>query len=251
MVSSLRLVPRVLTIEVLHTQLCCTCCIDLTQVEVLLEHGVDCEKRDQDGWTALLVRALHRASCSMMTVQCCAQHEREWTCAPAEIHSNRPSANSYLRLSCRCDPCSLLQLMVQNTQLAASNCSSSTGRRLVSVVAGGCCSLHFHVRVHHVNLIIKLFLHGLDCADAVDNEFDMTAWLWACDHGRSACLQPLIDAGPSAPPLLARPLCCCSRLARAGLSLALPPSISFLASFRSRHRRPACHHVRQPALLWH
>ena len=37
-----------------------------------------------------------------------------------------------------------------------------------------------------------------DCADAVDNEFDMTAWLWACDHGRSACLQPLIDAGASA-----------------------------------------------------
>ncbi len=38
----------------------------------------------------------------------------------------------------------------------------------------------------------------LGCADAVDNEFDMTAWLWACDHGRSACLQPLIDAGASA-----------------------------------------------------
>jgi hypothetical protein len=31
--------------------------------------------------------------------------------------------------------------------------------------------------------------------DAVDNEFDMPAWLWACDHGRAACLQPLIDAG--------------------------------------------------------
>ena len=47
-----------------------------------------------------------------------------------------------------------------------------------------------------------------DCADAVDNEFDMTAWLWACDHGRSACLQPLIDAGASSlflgHPLVAR-----------------------------------------------
>ena len=32
-------------------------------------------------------------------------------------------------------------------------------------------------------------------ADAVDNEFDMPAWLWACDHGRKSCLQPLIDAG--------------------------------------------------------
>jgi hypothetical protein len=32
----------------------------MKQVEVLLEHGVDCEKRDQDGWTALLVQQTDR-----------------------------------------------------------------------------------------------------------------------------------------------------------------------------------------------
>ena len=46
---------RVTLIDSLYPQLCYICCVELMQVEVLLEHGVDCEKRDQDGWTALLV----------------------------------------------------------------------------------------------------------------------------------------------------------------------------------------------------
>ena len=41
-------------------------CFQLMQVEVLLEHGVDCEKRDQDGWTALLVGALSDTSCCVL-----------------------------------------------------------------------------------------------------------------------------------------------------------------------------------------
>lgn len=122
---------------------------------------------------------------------------------------------------------------------------------------GKCCCLGFFCFAslpfvsplgNKVNLIVKLILLRLDFADAVDNEFDMTAWLWACDHGRSACLQPLIDAGRSAP-FLARPLSCCSRVARAGVSLALPPSNPFLASFRLRIRRTTCHNVSQPASL--
>lgn len=38
----------------------------MKQVEVLLEHGVDCEKRDQDGWTALLVQQTDRQTDSIL-----------------------------------------------------------------------------------------------------------------------------------------------------------------------------------------
>ena len=74
----------------------------------------------------------------------------------------------------------------------------------------------------------KTLTDSFNCADAVDNEFDMTAWLWACDHGRSACLQPLIDAGPSALHIAGWPYS--FRLLIAGPSSSmLPASVTYVA----------------------
>lgn len=38
-----------------------------------------------------------------------------------------------------------------------------------------------------------LLEHGAN-TEAVDDEFKMTAWLWACDHGRANCLSSLMQA---------------------------------------------------------